>query len=130
MPLQEFTAARTKSRAKEPRLGVQKNGRVSLNSVALEMLGNPESLVLLFDPETYEFGIRAGRSGEAHAYPIRREVNASATAGGNVSSLALWNYYEVDYSKLLGSYVARQEGKVLVISLRKKGAVEPDDDGE
>jgi len=121
MPLQEFTAARTKVRTKEPRLSLQKNGRVSINSAALEALNNPKSLVLLFDPETHEFGVRAGHANDAHAYPIRRDVNASNTAGGNISALALWNYYDVDFMRHLGSYVARQDDNVLVVSLRERG---------
>ncbi len=120
MPLQEFTAAGTKVRTKEPYLNLQKNGRVSINSAALEALNNPKTLVLLFDPETYEFGVRAGRANDAHAYRIRREPNASATTGGNVSALALWNYHGVDYMRYLGRYAARRDDKVLVVSLREK----------
>jgi hypothetical protein len=117
MPLQEFTHLRAKVRDNELRIGVRKKGRVSLNASSLEALGHPTHVVLLFDPETLEFGVRAARPDEPHGYVLRRDTGNSAMSA---SVRALWGYYNLDTERYVGSYIAKQIGSMLVISLREE----------
>jgi hypothetical protein len=117
MPLQEFTHIRTRIADPELRIGVRKKGRVSLNASSLEALGHPTHVVLLFDPETLELGVRAARSVESHSYMLRKDTGNSAKSA---SVAALWSHYNLNTEKYVGSYIARQDGSMLVISLRAK----------
>jgi len=119
MPLQEFTNVRAKSPERMPWISVQRKGRVSLNAVALGDLGNPTHVVLLFDPETLEFGVRAAKPDEAHAYKLRKETGGTAASA---SVLALWSYYDIDADQHVGRYLAKKTHNILVISLNEKDA--------
>ena len=116
MPLQEFVHVRAKMRDREPRLGIQRNGRVSINAGGLEALGHPTHVVLLFDSQSLDFGVRAARPEERHSYNLR--MDESTKTGANASALALWRYFNIDFEKYLGSYLARQEDGALIISLK------------
>ena len=119
MPLREFTNVRAKVPEREPCISVQRKGRVSLNAVALGDLGNPTHVVLLFDPETLEFGVRAAKPEEMHAYKLRKETGGTAASA---SVLALWSYYDIDADRHAGRYLAKKTDNILVISLSEKGA--------
>ncbi|MHB8646371.1 MAG: hypothetical protein ACYDAR_11345 [Thermomicrobiales bacterium] len=119
MPLQEFTNVRTKVPERTPAISVHKKGRVSLNAVALGDLGNPTHVVLLFDPETLEFGVRAAKPEERHAYKLRKETGGTAASA---SVLALWSYYDINADQYVGRYLAKKMGNILVISLNDKNA--------
>jgi hypothetical protein len=114
MPLREFTQVRAKARDRQPRLGVQKNGRVSLNASALDALDRPSHVVLLFDPETMEFAVRKAHAEESHSYRLGGD---SAVTGRNISAVALWRHFGIDFERYRGSYRAREEDMMLVIRL-------------
>jgi hypothetical protein len=117
MPLQEFTHTRKRMPDRELMIGVQKKGRITLNAGSLEALGNPAHVVLLFDPEMLELGVRAANREEPHGYELRKEPASSAKSA---SVLALWSYYNIDSEAYVGRYVAKQVGAMLVVSLRHK----------
>lgn len=119
MPLREFKNVRSKAPQRKPYISVQKKGRVSLNTVALGDLGNPTHVVLLFDPETLEFGVRAAKPEEMHAYKLRKETGGTAASA---SVLALWSYYDIDADRHAGRYLAKKTGNILAISLNEKDA--------
>ncbi|MDQ2787943.1 MAG: hypothetical protein M3Y58_23410 [Chloroflexota bacterium] len=121
MPLQEFKNVRAKGPEHKPWISVLRKGRVSLNAVALDDLGNPTHVVLLFDPETREFGVRAAKPEEMHAYKLRKETEGTAESA---SVLALWSYYDIDVDRYVGRYPAKKTNNILVISLSEKGAEE------
>ena len=115
MSLEEFTHQMAKARDSEPRLGVQRRGRVSINIPAMAALGQPTHVVLLFDADSLEFGVRAASPDERHSYRVNGD---SHRPGGNtVSALALWAHFRIDYEKYSGSYRTRIDGPRLVIKL-------------
>lgn len=120
MPLEEFTHVRAKVRDREPRLGVQRNGRVSLNLGAMRALGNPKHVVFLFDPEAMILGVRPASAEEPHSYGVKGDPVRAG--GNNISASALWAFYEIDCTDYLGSYLARQEGNRLLITLKRTPA--------
>ncbi len=117
MPLQEFTQVRGQARNPEVRMSVRKNGTVGLNAAAVKVLGQPTHLVLLFDSETLDFGVRTARPEEPHRYKIQED--SRGRAGASVTANALWQYYDVAIEQYVGSYDAHLEGDALVIRLRK-----------
>lgn len=119
MPLQEFRNVRAKVPERQPWISVQRKGRVSLNVVALGDLGNPTHVVLLFDPEALEFGVRAAKPEEGHAYKLRKETGGTAASA---SVLALWGYYHINAAQYAGRYLAKKANNILIISLSDKGA--------
>jgi len=117
MPLQEFTRAHTRIADPELRIGIRQKGRLSLNASSLEALGHPTHVVLLFDPDTLELGVRAARSAESHGYMLRKDTGNSAKSA---SIAALWSHNKLNTETYVGSYVAKKVGPLLIISLRDK----------
>lgn len=126
MKLVEFTDVRRRV-DNEPRLGVQSKGRLSLNARAIEMLGKPSHVVLLFDPEGPFLGVRAADKSEPHAY--RLTGTGKANEARTVSLVALLNHFGVDGEEYLGGYIPAWDDDVggLVVRL---GTGEPPDEAD
>ncbi len=116
MRLVEFTDVRRRVDA-EPRLGIQSKGRLSLNAVAVERLGRPTHVVLLFDPDGPFLGVRPADQREPHAY--RLTGTGKANEARTVSLVALFNHYGVDGDQYLGGYIPNWDDEIggLVVRL-------------
>jgi hypothetical protein len=79
-------------RASEPMVTLQKLGNISLNIVAFEALGEPDSVELLYDREECLMGIRAAVENCPHAYPVRKQSSGS---GFVVSGRAFTQHYNI-----------------------------------
>lgn len=102
MRLVEFTDVRRRVDL-EPRLGIQSKGRLSLNAVAVERLGRPTHVVLLFDPDGPFLGVRPADQREAHAY--RLTGTGKENEARTVSLVALFNHFGIDGDQYLGGYI-------------------------
>ena len=74
-----------------PSLTIRRDGRLSINRVALDALDHPVFVELLFDRERRILGVRKSSSGVAHARMIGREK--SAPVRGYVSVKPLLAHY-------------------------------------
>ena len=100
--------------AKAPSVTIQKRGIFSINKAAHKLIGEPESVELLFDKDAEVIAMR--RSNESHAYVIRPQTARDA---GQVilSATAFTQYFDIDtsVSRRFKPYV---EGDMLCIDLR------------
>ena len=80
--------------AKSPSVTIQKRGIFSLNKAAHKLIGEPETVELLFDRENLVIGLRASEV-SGHAYAIRPQT---ARDNGQVilSATAFTQYYDID----------------------------------
>lgn len=122
MPFEEFADVRRRV-DRAPRLGVQSKGRLSLNPAAIDILGKPSHVVLLFDKDALRLGVRGAAPKEPHAY--RLIGTGKATEARTASLVALLNHFGLDGDLYVGSYQAEEERAgghvVLAISLREHG---------
>lgn len=81
--------------AKAPSVTIQKRGIFSINRAAHKLVGEPETVELLYDRETRVIAMRP--SGESHAYAIRPQTSHDA---GQVilSATAFVQYFDIDTS--------------------------------
>lgn len=81
--------------AKAPSVTIQKRGIFSINRVAHKLIGEPETVELLFDKERKVIALRPSK--EPHAYSIRPQ--ASRESGQVIlSATAFTQYYDIDTS--------------------------------
>ena len=106
-------------RERVPWVGIQKAGMLSLNAPAFEALGEPEAVVLLFDPEEKVVGFRASPATDPRAFPLRKYNRRSSAY--LVSGRTFLKHYGVDHSTAR-RYSARMVGDVLAVPLREKDA--------
>lgn len=81
--------------AKAPSITMQRRGIFSINKAAHKLIGEPESVELLFDKDAQVIAMR--RSNESHAYVIRKQTARDA---GQVilSATAFTQYFNIDTS--------------------------------
>ncbi len=61
------------SRWAAPYVSINPEGHILISRRTIETLGNPESVVLLYDEETETIGLKPARKGEPHAFPLRKQ---------------------------------------------------------
>ncbi len=102
---------RDHSRPDRPLVTIQRNGQLSLNRRAHEIIGSPRFVELMYDHKGQRIGLR----------PTREQTPASYTlaSSGSAHHVTVKNYlreYNVDYSTTR-RYEAVLEGNLLVIDL-------------
>lgn len=63
---------------KEPWVTMQRRGNFSLNAKAVELLGKPEAVELLYNRDEKLVGFRSATLGAPRAYPLRRQGESGA----------------------------------------------------
>lgn len=100
--------------AKAPSVTIQRRGIFSINRVAHKLIGEAETVELLFDKENAVVALRPSK--EPHAYAIRPQ---SARDAGQVilSATAFTQYYDIDTS-VSRRYKPYEQDGMLCIDLR------------
>lgn len=102
--------------AKAPSVTIQKRGIFSINRVAHNLIGAPESVELLFDKEDLIIAMRPSQ--ESHAYTIRPQ-SARDTGQAILSATAFTQYYDIDTS-VSRRYQPYEQDGMLCIDLKGK----------
>ena len=81
--------------AKAPSVTIQKRGVISLNKAAHDLLGNVETVELLYDQDRQVMALRAADDSSPHAYAVR---TGSKRGPGQaiVSATAFTQHYGID----------------------------------
>ena len=120
---EEFTARKGPSGSRRPRVGIQRSGKISLNRVAFEHLGEPSFVVLMFDRERQAIGLRAAKEDVPYAYSVNRQDPYDSY---RISARAFLNHYGITYRDESLTFYPKMEGEILVINIEK----EEDTNGE
>lgn len=99
--------------AKAPSITIQKKGIFSINRAAHRLIGEPETVELLFDREAKVIALKP--SEESHAYAIRPQT-ASGTGQVILSASAFTQYYDVD-TEISRRYKPFEQDGMLCIDL-------------
>ncbi len=71
--------------ATEPTITVQSKGTFGVNRAAVDALGKPERVELLFDRAARMIGLRPADASISHSYPLRRQQNSNSYVLGAVA---------------------------------------------
>lgn len=102
--------------AKAPSVTVQKRGIFSINRAAHRLIGEPETVELLYDRDNRIIAMRP--SSELHAYKIRPQASQASKDVGQVilSATAFTQYFDIDTS-VSRRYTPYEEDGMLCINL-------------
>jgi hypothetical protein len=94
MPFEVFDKRMTPL-AKAPSVTIQKRGVISLNKAAHDLIGNAQTVELLYDRDRNVIALRATDDSSLHAYAVR---NGSKHGQGQaiVSATAFTAHYDID----------------------------------
>jgi hypothetical protein len=116
MPFEVFDK-RAATASKNPMLTIQKTGAFSLNRAAYKLLGEPETVELLFDREEKLIGFRAVSPTSPRAYPVRPQGKNNATF--MIAGQAFTKHYDVDTTTARRYAVQMRDG-ILVLDLKSE----------
>ena len=96
----EFVNKGRQAQAKKPRVGLTRQGIFTLNAAALALLGKPEYIVYLFDPEARVIGLRPASANEAGAYKVTTTMrNRGRYPYYTICAVAFCNRYNIEHGK-------------------------------
>src|SRR5918995_6601592 len=101
----------------DPFVTVQKRGLFSMNQAALELLGKPEALELLFDPDERIIGFRGVDKDKRYAVPVRKQARSNSYL---VGGQAFTKYFGID-TEVSRKFKAKMVDDVLAVDLREGG---------
>ncbi len=115
MPDFETFSRRLLSLQAQPHVTIQRRGSMSLNQSALQALGGPEAVELLYDRAAAIVGLRAVDPHSDSAYQVRR-ASRSPTGPWVISAMAFTKFYGIDVSATR-RWPAYVEDSVLCVDL-------------
>ena len=120
MPFEVFDKRMTPL-AKAPSVTLQKRGVISLNKAAHDLVGNAETVELLYDRDRKVMALRAADDSSPHAYAVR---NGSKRGPGQaiVSATAFTQHYGIDTTATRRWKPFMEEG-MLCVDLSEEGTV-------
>lgn len=121
MPFEVFDKKSVPSTT-QPWLTIQKKGLLSLNRVAMDALGAPEAVELLYDREEQIVGIRPADKDSPRSFPARKQGKRE-TANPNylIAGQAFCNYYGIE-TGFARRYKPEMRGNILTVDLRSEYA--------
>jgi hypothetical protein len=117
MPTFEVFTGRGTAVTKTPVVGILASGTLSVNAPAFELMGRPEAVELVYDPNERIVGMRPTSPEAPHAYRVRKEGHA---ASYSVAGKAFCDYYGIPM-KPSRRYPAQMYGDVLGVDLKQEG---------
>ncbi len=106
----------------QPWVTIQKKGLLSLNRAAMEALGTPEAVELLYDREEQIVGIRPTSKDNPRSFPARRQGKRE-TANPNylIAGQAFCNYYGIE-TGFARRFNPEMQEEILTVDLKKEYA--------
>jgi len=114
MPFEVFDK-RAATASKYPMVSILKQGSFTLNRAAYKLLGEPQMVELLFDPDEKLIGFREVPASNPRAYPVRPQGQNAATF--MVAGQAFTKYYDIDTSTAR-RYSVEIKDDILVLDLK------------
>src|SRR5918994_1701874 len=93
MPFEVYDK-RTSAITKDPFVTIQKGGNFSLNKSAVNLMGDPDAVELLYDPDEKVVGFRPAPSTNPRSFPVRLMGQNASTY--MISGGAFTRHYDID----------------------------------
>jgi hypothetical protein len=102
---------------KDHYVAIQKRGTISLNRSAVEALGEPQAVQLLFNRSKRIIAFRPTDPKTESAYPLRRQQNSNSWL---VAGQAFLNFYDIDHNTTR-RYTGELRDSMLIVDLNQEG---------
>lgn len=102
--------------AKAPSVTIMKRGTISMTRAAHELLGNAETVELLFDRDRKIVGMKPAAADSPHAYVLRPQSPTKQTGPLLLSGTAFTQFYRIDTSASR-RFTPHMEDDILCIDL-------------
>ncbi|MEP7077052.1 MAG: hypothetical protein ABI878_14700 [Acidobacteriota bacterium] len=106
-----------RSRASEPQISLSPRAELSLNRAAIELLGNPMSVVMLFDRARSRIGLRPSPNGAPNAYRLKHRRSDKRSRPSIVHLKAFCNTYNIRPKRSIRFATPQSENGMLVLDL-------------
>lgn len=103
-----------------PSVTLQKKGLLSINRAAHALIGSPEAVQLLWDPERRVMGLKPVPEADPNGYPARPQSAKTGKGPILVAATKFTQFYDIDTTTSL-RYVPFAEDGVLCIDVSKPG---------
>jgi hypothetical protein len=110
---------------------IMRNGMLFLSRATLEALGDPEAVLLLFDPETYRLAFEAADRSNPDAYSVGKGTpgkQRSSGSRGMINGLAFCRHVGIPLG-VRRKYLAQRDGGRMVIDLKSPIEIVPPEKG-
>jgi len=115
MPFEEFDK-RARSSTKSPFVTMLSAKGFTLNKAAYDLIGNPEAVTLLYDPDERLVGFKPSSPDYFRAYKVRPQPKGVSVS---VSGRSFIKHHGIDAS-VTRRYAARMRDGVLVVDLESE----------
>jgi len=102
----------------KPRLILTRRGYFGLNKLAYELLGQPNRVILLYDPERALLGLKPSSESATHSYKVTRQGRSESYV---ITAKAFCIHYGIAYGQHVQHFILQEENGLLVASLEKVG---------
>ncbi len=116
----EFDAGPAQTARDEIYVSMNRRGEIILNRLAVEQLGHPEAVVLLFDEETDTIGLKPSTRLFANAYPLKLKGQCGHRV---VRGWPFVSRYKLQIDGTVRFRTANVEDGVLILELRSRAPV-------
>ena len=106
-----------RSREGKPTISLSPRAELSLNRTAIELMGNPISVVMLFDRARSRIGLRPSLSDVPNAYRLKHRRDGKRSRPCIVHLKAFCNTYSIRPRRTIRFADPRTENGVLVLDL-------------
>lgn len=106
--------------ATTPSVTIQKRGLISINRAAFDLMGKPEGVELLWDPEEKLIALRPATLDNPNAYPVRSQSKEVDRGPWLIAGTLFTQFIKLDTSEAFRWVPTLQEG-LLVIDISKPG---------
>lgn len=103
-----------------PSVTLQKRGLLSVNRAAHALIGSPDAVELLWDPERHVIGLKPATETDPNAYPARPQTAKTGRGPILVAGTKFTQYYAIDTTSSM-RYVPFEEDGILCIDISKPG---------
>ena len=114
MPFEVFDK-RSAAATKSPMVTIQRGGAFSLNKAAEQLVGSPEAVELLYDPDERLIGFRPVDPASPRAFPVRPQGKNATTF--MIAGKMFSKHYKLEADRARRYAVTMQDG-ILVLDLK------------
>jgi hypothetical protein len=102
----------------EPHVSIFSYGKIYLNRRAIEMLGEPDAVALLFDSKQQVIGIEAVPPSRSYAFRLNKKDKRSL--GSTIAATSFFNHHKIRPSETLAfRNPALNEDGILILDLNE-----------
>ena len=107
----------SRSRESQPTVSLSPRSELSLNRKAIELMGNPMSVVMLFDRPRSRIGLRPSMGDVPNSYRLKRKPDKTRSRPCVIHLRAFCKAFDIRTKRTIRFTTPRSENGILVLDL-------------